>query len=191
MVHGLVADSAWARTWTDHGLGQSAATGWPRRWLRNGHERGFCADSDKLRTRSRTVCGHGHHGRGKEVVAFADVAQTPCEHASVILLIFPSHCADAALQMPGCFSGRSPDVARTLRRTLHVNLRGHYAAAARFPTFSFGKGMVSNQNTGFPIPESRTRSRPAGRPELIADAACILVPISVSAPILASTSFKS
>jgi hypothetical protein len=38
-------------------------------------------------------------------------------------------------------------------------LRGNCAAVARLAALFFDKGMVSNQMTGFPIPESRQRFR--------------------------------
>ena len=50
-------------------------------------------------------------------------------------------------------------IQRTLRRTPRRTLRGHCAVVARLAALFFNKGMVSNQNTGFPIPESRQRFR--------------------------------
>ena len=59
--------------------------------------------------------------------------------------------------------GRRPVIARIIRRTLRRSprrmLRGNCAVVARLAALFFNKGMVSNQNTGFPIPESRQRFR--------------------------------
>jgi hypothetical protein len=68
----------------------------------------------------------------------------------------PVNCSDAARKIAGIFH-------RQLRGDLAGHDGGHfagcYAAIARFVALTSGKGMVSNQNTGFPIPESRQRFR--------------------------------
>ena len=73
------------------------------------------------------------------------------------------HTRASARTLPGCCPDNSTDVARMIRRTPRRTprrmLRGNCAAVARLAALFFNKGMVSNQNTGFPIPESRQRFR--------------------------------
>jgi hypothetical protein len=67
-------------------------------------------------------------------------------------------------------TGYCPAAARTSCRILRGRFGGRFggrcagrhagccAAVARLAALFFDKGMVSNQNTGFPIPESRQQS---------------------------------
>jgi len=67
--------------------------------------------------------------------------------------------------------GSCPAIARMIHRMLRGRYGGHYggrcagrhaghcAVVTRLAALFFDKGMVSNQNTGFPIPESRQRFR--------------------------------
>ena len=84
--------------------------------------------------------------------------------------MFPANCPDTSRQLTGNCPDDSPDVARmirrTLRRTLRRMLRGHCATVARLAALFFNKGMVSNKITGFPIPESRHKSRSIERMKL-------------------------
>jgi hypothetical protein len=77
--------------------------------------------------------------------------------------MFPANYPDTSRQLPGNCPDDSPDAARmiqrTLRRTPRRMLRGNCAAVVRLAALFFNKGMVSNKITGFPIPESRHKSR--------------------------------
>ena len=124
--------------------------------------RGLCPDTDKLRSWSRTGYWDG-------LTATADIAWTPrglnrncCEE-------IPGQCADAARMS----SGNGAAIVRKSRRTYHRTLRVRCADTLwkpcggspeiRLTLFAHSatcriildKGMVSNQNAGFPIPESR------------------------------------
>jgi hypothetical protein len=66
---------------------------------------------------------------------------------------------------------------RTIARPIRRMLRGPFlwtrrelrVAIARLAALSFHKGMVSNQNTGFPVSESRQRCCSIEQPKLTTD----------------------
>lgn len=136
----------------DFGLGLCADMDWT--WSRKIRGDGLDTDINADRSRTWIVRGHGQtavmiadwmrartdHGRGNEVTAIAEVTRTPYGRASIIVLIFPGHCAAVARRTPGRFIGYCADIARL----------------ADLPS---SKGMVSRKNHGFHVSESRQRTR--------------------------------
>jgi len=118
---GLVADSAWARTCTDSALGQSAAADRTRTKLRNGRERGFCTDTDKMRARTGRGCGQ-------------------CA----------GHSRESARTLPGYCPVDARTNCQKLRGQFIGHHAGHPAGRCadivRLAALPSSKGMVSNQN---------------------------------------------
>jgi hypothetical protein len=95
-----------------------------------------------------------------------------------------------ARTLPGASRSFARTVARRFSGCCANHFFGHCANCAwllRGCCLIFDKGMVSNQNTGFPISESREELRLVGRDEMTADA----VRISCNPQLSFPQSFKS
>ena len=170
--HGLSVDEV--RRWTvADGSLSVAADG-----TRTGSEVELCAVVDWTRAGTDRVYGH-----------CVDATRTRPSHRVATAWKLHRHPRTFARQLPGRFLAVAPTVARTftsvardvsrqllrqcsaVARTIHRTLRGCCAGyhagccadIARLPALHSCKGMVSNQNTGFPIPESRENSRSTER----------------------------
>ena len=156
------------RTVWGHGLGVACSRS------RTGHDCGY--------VRKCIVRVHG-------LTKFADCAWVLPALTSTTTQAFVGNDLAAprpCTEIPRCWLGCCPATARTLagrcpvaawktarkcHRQLRGHLLGHYSghfaghctAIARLAALPWCKGMVSNQNTGFPIPESRHRFRSTER----------------------------
>jgi len=142
-------DKLWSRKIRVHGHGKTVESSWPLcghvLWTFldvAGKLPGCCAEAtpDAARTATSIAKSSANHLANIGANLGADMYRR-------LVRCFPP---TARTHLGSC-PDDSPDVARTLR--------GHCAVVARLAALFFNKGMVSNQNTGFPIPESRRRFR--------------------------------
>jgi len=158
-------DKLWSRKSRVHGHGKTVESSWPPRghvlWTvpdAAGKLPGCCADAapDATPDAARTA---------------AAIAKSFANHRANIGADIHRRLVRCFLLTAGIRLGSSPAIARMIHRMLRGCFGGHYggrcagrhaghcAVVTRLAALFFDKGMVSNQNTGFPIPESRQRFR--------------------------------